>query len=183
MDDLTELCARLRNPKVEIWTQGIHGAMNVLTDFTVLKEAAAAIESLQQRIANYQGSRDHAIETLAAALKIEPDRVRAVEYYARLAGEAIESQQREIARLKREGDPLLGPSSAQVRANAAEAQAAALRKLIDDHNAGIESSCGRANEYTARARACDDYLKRGRQCVDCPYEWKIDAALAQKAAE
>jgi hypothetical protein len=53
------------------------------------REAAAKLRSQAERIEGYKGSRDYAIDLLAKALDIEPDKVRAVEYYARLAAERI----------------------------------------------------------------------------------------------
>ena len=47
------------------------------------------IAALKARIANYQASRDWAIDTLAKALRVEADKTRAVEYYSRLAAERI----------------------------------------------------------------------------------------------
>jgi hypothetical protein len=59
----------------------------------------ADLERLQARIANYQASRDWAIDTLAKALRVEADKTRAVEYYSRLAAERIAALEAENARL------------------------------------------------------------------------------------
>ncbi len=53
------------------------------------KKMFAERETLQVRVAGYQGSRDWAIKELATALGIEPDTVRPLEYFARLAAERI----------------------------------------------------------------------------------------------
>ncbi len=58
------------------------------------EQAAAALLAQQQRIEGYQASRDYAIDLLAGALGVEPDKVRAVEYYARLACEALAAARR-----------------------------------------------------------------------------------------
>jgi septal ring factor EnvC (AmiA/AmiB activator) len=56
-----------------------------------------------------------------------------------------------------------------------------LRALIEEHNAGCEAACGANNDYTDKARFCrDSYLSRGRQCIDCPRDWKIESALLAK---
>ncbi len=65
--------------------------------FKYQNEAEAIIERLTQRVNGYQASRDWAIERLAKALAIEPDKVRAVEYYAEQAAATIERQAKVIA--------------------------------------------------------------------------------------
>lgn len=47
------------------------------------------LREANERISGYQGSRDFAIDTLAGALGVEADKLRAVEYYARLASESL----------------------------------------------------------------------------------------------
>ena len=54
----------------------------------------------EARIANYQASRDWAIDTLAKALGIEADKVKAVEFYARLAAESIAALERDRDAMK-----------------------------------------------------------------------------------
>jgi predicted nucleic acid-binding Zn-ribbon protein len=63
------------------------------------------------------------------------------------------------------------------RAAQAEARAEALAKLIAEHNSSIEAACGANNEYNAKRNGCDSYLPRGRNCVDCPRDYLIDAAI------
>lgn len=62
----------------------------------LVEQAAAALAAQALRIGGYQGSRDYAIDMIAAALGIEADKIRAVEYYARLASEKIAAQAREL---------------------------------------------------------------------------------------
>jgi len=50
---------------------------------------AEELDRLRQRIDGYQASRDWAIRRLAEALKVEPDTVRAVEYYAEQAAQRL----------------------------------------------------------------------------------------------
>lgn len=60
-------------------------------------EAADALARLKIRIDGYQASRDYAIDVLANALSVEPDKIRAVEYYVTQASELIARQREEIA--------------------------------------------------------------------------------------
>lgn len=54
------------------------------------------IERLKQRCLGYQGSRDYAIDMLAAALSVNADKMFAIEYYAKKAAGEIK-QLRELA--------------------------------------------------------------------------------------
>lgn len=45
-----------------------------------------------------------------------------------------------------------------------------LKGLISEHNRGCRISCA-AQRVTGR---CRDYVKRGRNCPDCPLDWLID---------
>lgn len=53
-----------------------------------------------------------------------------------------------------------------------------LAMLIREHNEGIESCCGRVNAHNANLKGCADYIRRGRECPDCPRDFLIalDAA-------
>ena len=57
-------------------------------------------DALLGRVNGYQASRNWAIDTLAAALKIEPEKVRAVEYYARRAAECLAAAEAERDQLQ-----------------------------------------------------------------------------------
>ena len=109
-EDRAAINAALGNlfPHHHTTPEAVAEACKILRDLYGLDWAAAMLSTLSraladkdQRIAGYQGSRDHAINTLATALKVEPDKVRAVEYYARLASEALGRAEAEVARLRK----------------------------------------------------------------------------------
>jgi hypothetical protein len=57
-------------------------------------------------------------------------------------------------------------------------RAVAAEAAITDHNTGCELSCGRRNEYNAKAFGCEAYLSRGMQCPDCPMDDLIEVPPA-----
>ncbi len=65
---------------------------------------------LRLRCDGYQGSRDYAIDTLAGALGVDADKVRAVEYYAQQAANEIERLVAIVARMHHtvDGVPVFG---------------------------------------------------------------------------
>ena len=69
-----------------------------------LSEAAAELTRLQARVNGYQASRDYAIDLLAAALAIDADKMRAVEYYARLAAERVAALEPQINALRADAE-------------------------------------------------------------------------------
>ena len=73
--------------------------LDALGDERIARQAA------ERRCEGYQASRDWAIEELAKALGIEADKMRAIEYYARLASEQIaelekDAEQHAVAQAK-----------------------------------------------------------------------------------
>ena len=54
---------------------------------------------------------------------------------------------------------------------------AELEQAIDSHNAECRGACTRA----AATGRCKPYTSRGRECPDCPQDWKI--VLARKEGE
>ena len=66
---------------------------------------------------------------------------------------------------------------------AAEARVAELEEVIADYNTGLKLSCGRRNEYNAKAFGCEAYLSRGMQCPNCPMDDLIEMPSLRDAWE
>jgi chromosome segregation ATPase len=52
-----------------------------------------------------------------------------------------------------------------------------LERALGEHNAGVDASC----EAQRERRRCDPYLERGRECPECPRDWRI--TLEQSAGQ
>lgn len=75
-----------------------------------------------------------------------------------------------------------GATIVWLRNNAAAllAELEAARMAIAEHNAGCEAACGANNEYMARRNACADWLRRGKECPECPRDWKIEGVALER---
>jgi len=62
---------------------------------------------------------------------------------------------------------------------ALRARADAAVKAIREHNDELQATC----DWKRNRGHCDGFVIRGRQCVDCPRHFAIDAALAQEDKE
>ena len=71
----------------------------------------------------------------------------------------------------------------KVKLAAAEARVAELEEVIADYNTGLKLSCGRRNEYNAKAFGCEAYLSRGMQCPNCPMDDLIEMPSLRDAWE
>lgn len=58
-----------------------------------------------------------------------------------------------------------------------EAEVAALRKVITDHNIGCQQSC----DARAESESCNRFHGYQRACSDCPVDWVIPSAAIDSA--
>jgi chromosome segregation ATPase len=88
-----------------------------------IERRIAALESqlaaAKQRNEGYQASRDYAIDLLAGALRIDADKVRAIEYYAKLASDELAATTTR-ASIPREPTPEMERAGEQYDRNAAK---------------------------------------------------------------
>ena len=145
-------------------------------------ESAAALLSLQRRVEGYQGSRDYAIDLLAKALGIEPDKVRAVEYYARLASERIAELKRRVDELQEIFDAFAPYREIEQRAEKAERRIEELEERARIVDASI--SCAAMGHYKRSEPMHDDYKTVGlNDVLDLRDKWRAaEAALATARA-
>ena len=145
-----------------------------------IRDRIAALEAdcreKDVRINGYQGSRDLAINTLALALEIEPDTVRAVEYYARLAAERIAT----LGQSCREKD--LAHAEAMVLVLSHEGQIAKLEQTIANLRRSDESNSDMALREQTRANMLQARLDTIGQTAQLPGEILAKRIVALEAA-